>query len=137
MKYVTPENGVQIEGAETPPQGSQKGRWKVACINWNHDNAPHATTYWLAADGVARQIEYHSTWEVAMTRARALGARFALADAEISGWRAALAEVERRIVAQPSCGSTYPTPHHGCFVADSVGIVRTMLAELGIEADRG
>ena len=40
-------------------------RWKVACINWPHDDAPHAATYVLI-DGDARMTRYHATWEEAI-----------------------------------------------------------------------
>lgn len=64
-----------------------------------------------------------------------------LAEGYRDGWiqgaavaaRQVLAEADRRIVAQSSCGSSFPTPHDGCFVADSLGIVRSVLADLGIE----
>lgn len=42
-------------------------RWKVACINWGHPDAPHATSY-LLVRGEAKHIAYHPTWEMAMER---------------------------------------------------------------------
>jgi len=40
-------------------------RWKVACINWPHPDAPHAATYVLI-DGEACLTRYHATWGEAM-----------------------------------------------------------------------
>jgi hypothetical protein len=44
---------------------SLRGRWKVACINWSHPDAPHAISYlW---DGEEMRTErYWPTWADAM-----------------------------------------------------------------------
>ncbi|TQL46690.1 hypothetical protein FB562_2214 [Homoserinimonas aerilata] len=46
----------------------------VACINWNHPDAPHAVSYVLR-DGEAIASVYHDTWAEAMHRANELAAR--------------------------------------------------------------
>ena len=43
-------------------------RWKGACINWGHPDAPHAISYALI-DGHMRGSMYHDTWAQAMERA--------------------------------------------------------------------
>jgi hypothetical protein len=43
----------------------------VSCINWNHPDAPHATSYMLR-DGSAVAVSYHPTWAEAMERANRL-----------------------------------------------------------------
>lgn len=139
MKYVTPEDGAQIEGPETPSKGPVEARWKVACINWDHATAPHAISYLLVPGAAGEEddmkhIAYHPKWEMAMARVRRMVASLALAEARRTGARRALTEVERRMVTQPSCGASWPGPHAGCFVADSLAIVRSMLAETGADA---
>ena len=46
----------------------KRARIKVACINWTHQDAPHATSY-VEVGGGAYFIDYHATWDDAMERA--------------------------------------------------------------------
>lgn len=45
-----------------------EGRWKIACINWGHDDAPHALVY-LLVDGEARAERYFPAWADAIKAA--------------------------------------------------------------------
>lgn len=56
-----------VEKAEVARFGihDEGPRWKVACINWPHRDAPHAVTY-LLIDGGAEITRYHDTWEDAI-----------------------------------------------------------------------
>lgn len=51
-------------------------RWKVACINWSHPDAPHAVSYALR-DGEMVADQFHVTWDDAMERANWWAARTA------------------------------------------------------------
>lgn len=44
-------------------------RWRVACINWSHPTAPHATAYLIDINGLLRYGEYFATHAEAITYA--------------------------------------------------------------------
>jgi len=78
------QNATGGAGGEEVPGGSGEAlrtplgdaRWKVACINWSHDDAPHACAY-LSVNGAAGFDRYFATWSEAIEWADKTARRFA------------------------------------------------------------
>lgn len=62
---------------KTPPP-----RVKVACINWNLPDAPHAVSYVITGTHAIGDA-YHPTWAEAMERANHLAPRLGLTPHEL------------------------------------------------------
>lgn len=59
-------------------------RIKVACINWSHSEAPHATAY-IIINGEIRVETYCDTWDEAMVKACEWAKRYVRKGISVSG----------------------------------------------------
>lgn len=63
-----------------------KGRWKIACINWTYNDAPHAMSYFLDDERGLIASDYHDTIQDAIRRVEGFVARYrAYREPEVEG----------------------------------------------------